>query len=424
MKVLYVHDQDFSFPLDRAGENILSGGIPAYLFAISRQMREAGWDVAMVRFKGVGDPRQSPPCYELEPHSHRFSPATHRALQRIVEHERPDVVHLHSVYYALHPFMVRSLAESKPVLYTLHDVTPLCFRHTMLQRDGSLCRSAIGLSCLRRCYRLGVSAPYAKDVVKVLMNRLQLQQYRKLPLIAVPSSYLGELLELNGFAPGKIRVIPHFSRFAGEGGAPPQQRCRMLFVGRLVQEKGVCEFARALCALKDHRWEAVIVGEGDRAEEARALLGAAGVLERVRFTGNLASEQLAEQYRKCTFAVMPSLIPESFGLVGIEAMSFGKPVVAYRSGGITEWLEDGINGFLVPHGDSAALTEKIALLMEREELREEMGRNAAATVRMRFGAERHVDALLRCYRQLVSDFARRDTPPGSAGPCESSLLHR
>jgi phosphatidylinositol alpha-mannosyltransferase len=92
-------------------------------------------------------------------------------------------------------------------------------------------------------------------------------------------------------------------------------------------------------------------------------------------------EDLPALYRSADICVVPSVGPEPFGIVTLEAMACGKPVIASRIGGLPIIVEDGVSGFLVPPGDADALAAKIRLLLENKELRARMG--AAARQRAR-----------------------------------------
>jgi glycosyltransferase involved in cell wall biosynthesis len=87
-------------------------------------------------------------------------------------------------------------------------------------------------------------------------------------------------------------------------------------------------------------------------------------------------------------------------MVGIEAMSYGRPVVAFNVGGIPEWLEDGATGFLVRPHDTRELASKITYLLEKPFVAREMGRKGRERVRAKFSKEKHVADLLRAYGEI------------------------
>lgn len=157
---------------------------------------------------------------------------------------------------------------------------------------------------------------------------------------------------------------------------------RLLVVGRLVPEKGVEHAVRALALLPDdHRL--VVVGAGDDAHVAqlRTLARDLGVEARVDLRGALAGADLRAAYADCDAVVFPVTWAEPFGLVPLEAMNVGRPVVATATGGAQEYLRDGVNALVVPTADGAAIATATARLSADPALRDRLlegGRRTAA----------------------------------------------
>ena len=122
---------------------------------------------------------------------------------------------------------------------------------------------------------------------------------------------------------------------------------------------------------------------------------AAGFGGRVEFPGWLAEPERA--LAGCDVVVFPSRWQEPFGLSGAEAAAHGKAVAAFDVGGVREWLDDGVNGFLVPEKDTAALAEKLELLYREPEARSRMGKAGITLVKERFSEA----GFLRGFRRLL-----------------------
>jgi glycosyltransferase involved in cell wall biosynthesis len=174
----------------------------------------------------------------------------------------------------------------------------------------------------------------------------------------------------------------------------PGARRRVLFVGRVVAAKGVGVLLRAA---REVDAEFVIAGAGRQLPAMRKLTRRLGLEQRVRFTGWLGPQELAVELLGACVAVVPSVWPEPFGIVGIEAHAAGKPVIASATGGIGDWLEDGVSGVLVPAGDPRALARALNALLGDPERRRAMGRAGKRSVAARFSAERHLQALQQAY---------------------------
>jgi len=183
---------------------------------------------------------------------------------------------------------------------------------------------------------------------------------------------------------GRVFVLPlaldpgftHDSRAETSLPFPPRDRM-LLTVGRLIASepgKGVELVIKALPevmkAVPDVFY--VVVGEGDLQPRLEELARENAVRDRVIFAGAARLEQLKAYYSRADVYVMPSL-QEGFGIVFLEAMAFGKPVIASEHGGAPEIVQDGVTGFLVKPGDLEALTAHLIQLLQDPALRARMG---------------------------------------------------
>jgi glycosyltransferase involved in cell wall biosynthesis len=173
----------------------------------------------------------------------------------------------------------------------------------------------------------------------------------------------------------------------------------VLFVGRLVREKGVDLLLDALATIAGD-WTCTVVGDGMTAQKLQAHAKTLGIASRVRFAGWLNGEALAAEFDAASVVAVPSRWPEPFGIVGIEAMSRRRPVVAFRVGGIPEWLDDGVSGFAVEPLNVAVFAEKLQWIFAHPAEATAMGRAGRARVERDFDGRAHLSQLVPIYREL------------------------
>ena len=174
----------------------------------------------------------------------------------------------------------------------------------------------------------------------------------------------------------------------------------MLTVAKLFGRKGLDVLLMAVetLASESHGYKFVIVGDGPEERGLRELTAHLKIEKHVNFYGEALVEDIPVLIQNCAFVVLPSR-SEPFGIVLLEAMTFGKAIVATSVGGIPEIVTDGYNGLLVPSENVQLLAEKIRLLLRDLDLRARIGKNGLSYV------ERHGDygSLVRRYE---NQFAR------------------
>ena len=175
----------------------------------------------------------------------------------------------------------------------------------------------------------------------------------------------------------------------------------VLFVGRLVPYKGVDVL---LEALKGVDAAAFIVGDGPQRTSLEAQAHRLGIANRVKFPGAVSEQELAALYRACHVFVLPSVTrQEAFGVVQLEAMAAGKPVISTDVGTGVAWVNrHGETGYVVPPGDPVALREAIRRLAGDSALQKSMGDAARRRVRSSFTVERMIDDTLALYRDVMA----------------------
>jgi rhamnosyl/mannosyltransferase len=179
-------------------------------------------------------------------------------------------------------------------------------------------------------------------------------------------------------------------------------RPTLLFVGRLNYYKGV-EYL--LDAMPNVDADLLIAGDGDRREALRDRADRLGVTDRVHFLGYVEEDRLHACYDRADVFVLPSVEPsEAFGIVQLEAMAYGTPVVNTNLPTGVPWVsQDGETGLTVPPRDPDALAEAIAALLADPERRRVYGDRARERVEELFGRERMLDTMESRYRAIIRE---------------------
>ena len=311
-------------------------------------------------------------------------------LIAVIEQRRPDLAVQH---VAMSPGVTRALHDAQvPVVVHAHDYFMTCpgaarYLHT----SAKFCSEGHGARCFWRAY--------TERTTNRRPDRL-LRAYQRTegwtnawPLIRrllVASEFVADVHTARGIPEDLVRVVaypvqsPAASPSAGDG-------ADVLFVGRLIDAKGVHVLLDALDRLTGVT--ALVAGDGPARQALESKAQELGLGERVRFVGWISPERRSSLFGGSKLLVLPSLWDEPFGIVGVEALGAGLPVVASDAGGVSSWLDDGMTGTLVPRGDSAALAGAIDTLLRQDELRQRYSAAAPSTL-ARFTMERHLELLL------------------------------
>ncbi|HEU5023140.1 MAG TPA: glycosyltransferase family 4 protein, partial [Bryobacteraceae bacterium] len=321
---------------------------------------------------------------------------TAKSFARLLDKERPDVVHFHNIYGRLTTSILPVTRErGVPSVLTVHDYKVACPAYLML-RNGKPCMSCVDGRYFRcavhRCHKgnLAASAVYAIEAWYARRSG----SYDAVSAFLCPSRFIGNVLEQSGI--DESRIVHHPNCVDPEAYKPSYQGEYALFTGRLSHEKGI---ATLIEALKGTGIPLRIAGTGPLLESLERQVMKNG-LNHVTFEGHCAGERLAELYRGAAVVVVPSEWFENAPMVILEAFAYGKPVIAARIGGIPEMIEEGQTGRLFMPGHALELRYALGNLWNQPEELERMGRNARAAVETRFSETRRIASLMTIYERL------------------------
>ncbi len=306
-----------------------------------------------------------------------------RGLGSSLAQATPDLVHVHT--YGTHQVAVArrfGRRSGTPFVLTAHF-------HPIWSIEGGWLRHRI-----RGFYDRSLAAPIVHSAARVIVQTREEER----------------LLRAPGFPLPPVSIIPPGYSPLPPPPAPGAFRTRygidgpfVLFVGRLASNKGLLPLVEAVATLAPQFPELSLVLVGADGGMRPAVEGRArqrGLERRVRVLGHVDDEGLlADAYQQARLVALPSEY-EAFGLVLLEALAQGTPVVASRVGGIPEFVEDGKAGLLVPPGDVPALANAMARLWSDPSLAQQLGAYGRDQVVPRYTWDRLVDGLERVYREV------------------------
>jgi glycosyltransferase involved in cell wall biosynthesis len=327
-----------------------------------------------------------------------YSLEARRNLATLISLTKPDVCHVHNIYTQISPSILHTLKDQRvKVVMTVHDHHLISPQYNIWAEGcGKDLRNA-GLikGTLSRYHKGSMLGSFAQTLAYKFHSAIKIYK-RNVDLFVCPSQYMKRQLLRAGFDEAKIRVIPFGvdvnsfePRFDHEG--------YFLFVGRLSEEKGIETVLHVARLMPDVLFK--IVGSGPQMEKLHELSRG---LANVEFIGFRYGDELRDLYRGAKSVLLPSRVHENFPLAILEAMAYGKPVIASAVGGIPEIIEDRKNGFLVSPIDLQGWVEAIMRLNYDDETRERMGRDARATIEHNFGAEKHFLKMMDVYRGMTN----------------------
>ena len=390
------------------------GGLPNYVLMLARALTDTGFDVLVVH-GNVAIPENLEVSGLALMHLPGFDagsnkPAAATATEKL-QAWLPDIVHVH--FCTNVAVIDRLLTTNLPLVRTHHEYGSLCLRNGRRRWIGDRCQRPLAWGCA--AYGCIVSPPRAGSRLPHIANLsaklAERNRYRSFDANIVTSDHMARAVLSNGFSEEKMYIVPYFSRFETDAtdliqpaklpGVPGRDRpFELLFAGQALPVKGLETLVEALTALNGD-WHLSVLAEGPRLAPSRAMVEAAGLPSRVSFLGWANQSTTRDYYRLADMLVLPSLWDEPFGMVGIEAMSFGTPVVGFNVGGIPDYLIDEETGLLVKETTASALHDALARIMGDPERVSVWSCAARSLVARTYTRATHVAALHHIYRASI-----------------------
>ena len=351
-------------------------GAENHLLLLLPALRDRGWDVAAVMLH-EGEPGAEDFAARLEADgvpvervrlSRAFDPRAFARILRRARRDRPDVVHTHLVHADFHGLPAGRLARVPALVSTKHGFNAFRDRKAFATADRAVASLA--------------------DVH-----------------VAISAGLARYLAESEGFDAATFEVV-HYGIEAGSEPPPLPGAPRLAIVGRLIPIKGHDVLLRAVARARERLpgLTLEIAGDGELEQELRATAIRLGLGDAVTFLGRVAP--VDPVLERAEVVVVPSF-GEGFGMVALEAMERGRPVIASAVGGLPEIVDEGRTGLLVPPGDVEALVRAIAQVADDPARAAGMGQAGRARALDGFSQERCTERIESLYLAGLETGVRR-----------------
>lgn len=315
---------------------------------------------------------------------------------KLLDATKPDIIHCHNIYHQLSPSILKEGRKRKiPIVMTLHDYKLICPNYKLFTH-GQVCERCVKGSVwnclLHNCYN-----SYSRSALASLEAWLHLKAFpiyqKNIDLFISPSKFLKYKMWEAHWPEDKIIVLNNpASKFQPEAAGN-----NLLYFGRLSEEKGVRTLIEAIKLGNEHL---DIVGTGPEEEKLKTLSQKLKLEKQITFHGIKQGEELDKFISQAKAVILPSVWNENMPLALLEAMAKGKIIIASRTGGTPELIEEGKTGYLFPAGNVKALADKIDYLNKIEDRERESLINNIKEKIEPLNIEKHLKTLEDIYLSL------------------------
>lgn len=381
-----------------------AGGVQTYLEAVMRGLAARGHELAFLHCEPETSKTISPDLSAI-PHFSVEAAGLENAVTA-VKRWSPDICFSHNMSRL---DVERRLLDELAVVKFMHGYFGTCIggQKSLFFPQPEPCQRSFGKACLtlylpRRCGQL---SPF-KMLEGYEWATRQNAYFRDYEAIIVASEHMKREYARNGADESKLFVNVLFGVHAhSEEDALPGPEAggpRVLFLGRMTKLKGGELLIRAVAeASRRLKSEVCLTMAGDGPQRAAWEELARRLRVKAVFTGWVSGEERARLLKESSLLAVPSVWPEPFGLVGLEAAAFGLPAIAFDVGGISEWLRDGVSGYLVRGRAPGwrALAEGLTEMLSRPERLASM-RRGAHEVAIELSLGKHLDRLEEIFQSV------------------------
>ena len=401
----------------------VSGGPEIYMFNVKRLLEQAGHTV--IPYSVRSPLNEETPYSSYFPHGKSesgeayldnvkktpknvarllscafYNREAYKNLRRLIRDERPDVVYVLQQINALSPSVFEAAKdEGVRLVHRLSDFNIMCPRSDFLC-DGEVCTACIGGDYSKARERRCCHGSRATTEVRVASMRFHRARrfFDCVDAFVCPTAFTASLLERSGVDESKVNVVPTFAPAYERKAAPLLGGPYVLYLGRISHEKGVDLLVKAVIDRPGLCLKVTGRTDDEYAKDIVAQVEAAGVTDRIEFVGFVKGVEKDALIDGASCVACPSTWYENMPNAVLEAYAHGKPAVVFDVGCMSEIVENGATGTVVPFRDIDALGEAVARYADDPELSRLHGDNGCALANEKYTAQRHLEALVGILR--------------------------
>lgn len=369
------------------------GGTEVYMWSIKKALEEKGHVVSIFGSdKNKEKYNISQKNQSLTNYFNRiFNLKYYFEFKKILQVFHPDIIHVQNIFNELSPSILIAV-KSTPLIMTVHDNLLVNAVTVLSARTGKECKN-------RTCGGCNNCVGWKGAVYESFKRKIHKRLLKKIKLYITPSEYMSDFIQEAGYNP--VKVIPNGIKLLEY--SEIKDFNQILYVGRLTKEKGVEYLLRSMPEVISvfPKIELKLVGDGSDKNYFIEMAKNLNISKNVNFVGNVSSDEVKKYYKNSTIVIVPSIYPDNFPTVCIEAMSVGRPLIGSRIGGIPELIDNGDNGYLVRPYSPESLAQKIMLLLLNKKLLNKFGSNARNKAEKKFDINEHIRKLENIYSALI-----------------------
>ena len=325
-------------------------------------------------------------------------------LKNVIADFNPDIVHVHNFFPLLTPSVFGACKEMDvPVVHTLHNYRLICPSATLFV--NGVCNEE---SIEKNAYAMVKYKAYQNSFIGTFLLARAIEKYKKKQLwskkvdqFIAPSQSVKSTYIKAGFLSEKITVKPNFIQSKSIIPIPQQQDREQdqstneeyaIFLGRLVEEKGICML---LNSWRETDIKLRIYGGGPLEQLCKD-----AQRSNIIYYGEVTREEALQALKQAKFLIMPTQWHEPFGLVVIEALSLGIPVIATKMGALPEIISHGYNGLIFEHDDLDDFHRQVEK-MKSNSKPTEMKKNALNSFNKQYTASMNYPLLIDIYNKCL-----------------------